>query len=82
MRRLLPWALPAALLLEPVRSTLTYGQINALIMALVAFDCLTRAPRWPRGVLVGVAAALKLLPRSSCCSSFFAATCAARPEPG
>ena len=62
MRRLLPWALPAALLLEPVRSTLTYGQINALIMALVAFDCLTRAPRWPRGVLVGVAAALKLTP--------------------
>jgi alpha-1,2-mannosyltransferase len=62
MRRLLPWALPAALLLEPVRSTLTYGQINALIMALVAFDCLTRTPRWPRGVLVGVAAALKLTP--------------------
>jgi alpha-1,2-mannosyltransferase len=62
MRRLLPWALPAALLLEPVRSTLTYGQVNALLMALVAFDCLTRAPRWPRGILVGVAAALKLTP--------------------
>ena len=42
MRRLLPWALPAALLLEPVRSTLAYGQINALLMALVAVDCLTR----------------------------------------
>ena len=28
MRRLLPWALPAALLLEPIRSTLTYGQIT------------------------------------------------------
>lgn len=62
MRRLLPWALPAALLLEPIRSTLTYGQINALLMALVAFDCLTRAPRWPRGILVGIAAALKLTP--------------------
>ena len=62
MRRLLPWALPAALLLEPVRSTLTYGQVNAVLMALVAFDCLTRAPRWPRGILVGVAAALKLTP--------------------
>jgi alpha-1,2-mannosyltransferase len=62
MRRLLPWALPAALLLEPVRSTLTYGQINALLMALVAFDCLTRAPRWPRGIGVGIAAALKLTP--------------------
>jgi alpha-1,2-mannosyltransferase len=62
MRRLLPWALPAALLLEPVRSTLTYGQINALLMALVAVDCLTRAPRWPRGIGVGIAAALKLTP--------------------
>jgi alpha-1,2-mannosyltransferase len=62
MRRLLPWALPAALLLEPIRSTLTYGQINALLMALVAFDCLTRAPRWPRGIGVGIAAALKLTP--------------------
>jgi len=62
MRRLLPWALPAALLLEPVRSTLTYGQINALLMALVTFDCLARAPRWPRGILVGIAAAVKLTP--------------------
>src|SRR5215469_7637881 len=62
MRRLLPWALPAALLLEPIRSTLTYGQVNALLMALVAVDCLTRAPRWPRGILVGIAAALKLTP--------------------
>ena len=62
MRRLLPWALPAAMLLEPVRSTLCYGQINALLMALVAFDCLTRAPRWPRGIGVGIAAALKLTP--------------------
>src|SRR5262249_23241973 len=61
-RRLLPWALPAALLLEPIRSTLTYGQINVLLMALVTFDCLTRAPRWPRGVLVGIAAAVKLTP--------------------
>jgi len=62
MRRLLPWAAPAALLLEPIRSTLGYGQINALLMALVAFDCLTAAPRWPRGTLVGIAAALKLTP--------------------
>jgi alpha-1,2-mannosyltransferase len=62
MRRLLPWALPAALLLEPVRSTLTYGQVNAVLMALVTVDCLTRAPRWPRGIGVGIAAALKLTP--------------------
>jgi alpha-1,2-mannosyltransferase len=62
MRRLLPWAMPAALLLEPVRATLTFGQINALLMALVTVDCLTRAPRWPRGIGVGIAAAVKLTP--------------------
>jgi len=62
MRQLLPWALPTALLLEPIRSTLTYGQINVLLMALVTVDCLTPAPRWPRGIGVGIAAALKLTP--------------------
>jgi alpha-1,2-mannosyltransferase len=56
------WLLPAALLLEPVRNTLNYGQINVALMALVSFDCLTPAPRWPRGALVGIAAAVKLTP--------------------
>jgi alpha-1,2-mannosyltransferase len=54
--------LPLALALEPVRETLYFGQINVLLMALVVADCLVRAPRWPRGVLVGVAAAVKLTP--------------------
>ena len=58
----LAWLLPAALLLEPVRSTLAYGQINIVLMALVALDCLTVAPRWPRGALIGLAAAMKLTP--------------------
>jgi alpha-1,2-mannosyltransferase len=56
------WLLPAALLLEPVRNTLNYGQINVALMALVSLDCLTPAPRWPRGALVGIAAAMKLTP--------------------
>ncbi len=56
------WLLPPALFLEPVRNTLLYGQINIVLMALVSLDCLTRAPRWPRGVLVGLAAAIKLTP--------------------
>ena len=56
------WLLPAALLLEPVRNTLDYGQVNVALMALVALDCLTARPRWPRGALVGVAAAVKLTP--------------------
>ena len=41
---------------------MTYGQINVLLMALVSVDCLTAAPRWPRGIGVGIAAALKLTP--------------------
>ena len=56
------WLLPAALLLEPLRSELAYGQIDIVLMALVTLDCLTVEPRWPRGVLTGVAAAVKLTP--------------------
>jgi alpha-1,2-mannosyltransferase len=63
--------LPLAVLIEPVRTTLAYGQINIVLMALVAFDCLLpstwftvrgRTVGWPRGALTGVAAALKLTP--------------------
>lgn len=54
--------LPLALLFEPVRQTLGYGQINLLLMAMVTVDCLARSPRWPRGLLVGLAAAIKLTP--------------------
>ena len=56
------WLLPAALELEPVRATLNFGQVNILLMALVAADCLHPRPRWPRGALVGLAAAVKLTP--------------------
>jgi alpha-1,2-mannosyltransferase len=56
------WLLPSALFLEPVRNTLAYGQINVVLMAMVAVDCLAGRPRWPRGVLVGIAAAVKLTP--------------------
>ncbi|MGB3443558.1 MAG: glycosyltransferase 87 family protein [Actinophytocola sp.] len=54
--------LPAALLLEPVRVTLYFGQINVLLMGLVVADCLVRKPKWPRGAFVGLAAAVKLTP--------------------
>jgi len=60
--RVVGWLLPSALLLEPVRSTLLYGQINVALMALVSADCLAESPRWPRGVLTGIAAAVKLTP--------------------
>lgn len=54
--------LPAALVIEPIHSTLDYGQINVVLMAMVAADCLVKKPKWPRGVLVGLAAAIKLTP--------------------
>jgi alpha-1,2-mannosyltransferase len=59
---LLCGVLPAALFLEPVRNTLEFGQVNVILMALVAFDGLSCASTWPRGVLTGLAAAVKLTP--------------------
>jgi len=50
------------LALEPVLQTIEFGQINLLLMALVAADCLIVRPRWPRGLLIGIAAAIKLTP--------------------
>jgi len=55
-------AIPLAVLLEPVHSTLDFGQVNLILMVLVAADCLTEQPKWPRGIGVGIAAAIKLTP--------------------
>jgi alpha-1,2-mannosyltransferase len=60
--RLVAILLPLMLLLEPVWSTIGYGQVNLVLMALVALDCLVDTPWWPRGLLVGLAAAIKLTP--------------------
>lgn len=54
--------MPLLTLLEPARETLNYGQINLVLMALVTADCLLPSTRWPRGLLVGLAAAIKLTP--------------------
>ncbi len=51
-----------AVALEPVRQTLGFGQVNLLLMAAGAADCLSRRTRWPRGLLLGLAAAVKLTP--------------------
>lgn len=48
--------------LEPVMQTIEFGQVNLLLMAVVAVDVLAARPRWPRGILVGIAAAVKLTP--------------------
>ncbi|MBA8922991.1 alpha-1,2-mannosyltransferase [Kutzneria viridogrisea] len=53
---------PAMTWLEPVRSTLGFGQVNLVLLALVALDLLPRHTPWPRGLLLGFAAAIKLTP--------------------
>jgi alpha-1,2-mannosyltransferase len=53
---------PVCLLLEPVAQTFGFGQINLVLMAMVALDCLMVRTRWPRGMLIGLAAAIKLTP--------------------
>ena len=61
---LAPWlALVGAVALEPFPKTMEYGQVNAILMALVAVDLLAvpSRSRW-RGVLSGLAAAIKLTP--------------------
>jgi len=53
---------PFCLVLEPVSQTFGFGQINLVLMAMVALDCLMVRTRWPRGMLIGLAAAIKLTP--------------------
>lgn len=53
---------PAVIWLEPIRSNFEFGQINVVLMTLVVADCVPRRTPWPRGVLLGLAIALKLTP--------------------
>jgi alpha-1,2-mannosyltransferase len=53
---------PAVVYLEPIRSNFDFGQINVVLMTLVIADCVPRRTPWPRGVLLGLAIALKLTP--------------------
>ncbi|MGI9164030.1 MAG: glycosyltransferase family 87 protein [Mycobacterium sp.] len=48
--------------LEPIRANFAFGQINVVLMTLVIADCVPRRTPWPRGILLGVAIALKLTP--------------------
>jgi alpha-1,2-mannosyltransferase len=49
-------------LLAPMRQEVHYGQVDILLVALCAADCLARRTWWPRGALIGLAAAIKLVP--------------------
>ncbi len=48
--------------LFPVRDEMRFGQVDLVLLALAVADCAARRPRWPRGVLVGLATAIKLVP--------------------
>lgn len=52
----------AVLYLEPIQSNFEFGQINVVLMTLVLADCVPRKTPWPRGLLLGIAMALKLTP--------------------
>jgi len=54
--------LAASLLAEPVQATLGFGQVNLVLAAMVALDVLTPRTWWPRGLLIGIATAVKLTP--------------------
>jgi alpha-1,2-mannosyltransferase len=48
--------------LFPVRDEMRFGQVDLVLLALAVTDCAAREPRWPRGALVGLATAIKLVP--------------------
>ena len=51
-----------AINIEPVRTHLIYGQINAFLILLVTADALGYVPRKLRGVGVGIATGIKITP--------------------
>ena len=51
-----------ALWLEPVRQTLSFGQVNVLLMLLIVADLCLPDSRWWKGAGVGLAAGFKLTP--------------------
>lgn len=46
----------------PVDDTFEFGQVNLILAAAVALDILVPRAPWPRGLLVGLAVAIKLTP--------------------
>jgi len=55
-------AAAVALWLEPVRQTLSYGQVNLVLMAIIVADLCMPDSRWWKGVGVGLTAGFKLTP--------------------
>ena len=59
---LFPVILAAAAYLLPVRQDIGFGQVDMLLLGLCLLDCMATSPRWPRGLLIGLATAVKLEP--------------------
>jgi alpha-1,2-mannosyltransferase len=48
--------------LMSVGDQIRFGQVGLFLVALCVADCVIPSPRWPRGVLIGLATAIKLVP--------------------
>ena len=48
--------------LFPMQDEMRFGQVDAVLAAMVVADCAAARPRWPRGALIGLATAIKLVP--------------------
>ena len=59
------WACVATLALEPARSGIDYGQIEFVLMFMVVADLLVVPPPF-RGIVLGIAGAIKLTPLRRC----------------
>lgn len=59
---IVPIVVGAVWLFGPVVESFRFGQIAILLTLLCLADCLSPSPRWPRGMLIGLAAAIKLFP--------------------
>ncbi|GAA0348845.1 glycosyltransferase 87 family protein [Actinoallomurus spadix] len=46
----------------PLRDQFRFGQVDVFLMAMCVADCAAPRTRWPRGLLVGLATAIKLVP--------------------
>jgi len=64
-----PWAplafgllTAACTYLMPIRDQVRFGQIDILLVMLCLVDLSARRPWWPRGMLIGLATAVKLTP--------------------
>jgi alpha-1,2-mannosyltransferase len=51
-----------ALLAHPLIEHVFYGQVNVFLVLLCLLDLLAARRKWPQGVLIGIATALKLTP--------------------